>query len=205
MIGYLRGNIIEKYPPIVLLEVSGVGYEINMPITCLYKLPEINTIALIFTHIVITENNQLLFGFNNRQERDFFKELIKINGVGTKLALAIMSNMSVQTLITSIEQGKISILMQLPHVGKKIAERLIIEMKDHLKKMKYFFLKNTSYIHSDLTDKYNVNTSKVETEAIEALVSLGYKLENANKIITQINKPNVTSETLIREALRKIF
>ncbi|ECM9842826.1 Holliday junction branch migration protein RuvA, partial [Salmonella enterica subsp. enterica serovar Virchow] len=104
MIGRLRGIILEKQPPIVLLETGGVGYEVHMPMTCFYELPEAGQEAIVFTHFVVREDAQLLYGFNNKQERTLFKELIKTNGVGPKLALAILSGMSAQQFVNAVER-----------------------------------------------------------------------------------------------------
>ncbi|HAD40257.1 MAG TPA: Holliday junction branch migration protein RuvA, partial [Plesiomonas shigelloides] len=135
MIGRLRGLVVEKQPPEVLLDVNGVGYEIQLPMTCFYDLPDIGQEAIIFTHFVVREDAQLLFGFNNKQERALFRELLKTNGVGPKLALAILSGMSAAQFVGAVEREDISTLVKLPGVGKKTAERLIVEMKDRFKGM----------------------------------------------------------------------
>ena len=114
MIGRLRGIILEKQPPLVLLETGGVGYEVHMPMTCFYELPEAGQEAIIFTHFVVREDAQLLYGFNNKQERTLFKELIKTNGVGPKLALAILSGMSAQQFVNAVEREELGALVKLP-------------------------------------------------------------------------------------------
>ena len=154
MIGRLRGIIIEKQPPLVLIEVGGVGYEVHMPMTCFYELPEAGQEAIVFTHFVVREDAQLLYGFNNKQERTLFKELIKTNGVGPKLALAILSGMSAQ---------------QFDLV---------------------------------LTSPASPATDDAEQEAVAALVALGYKPQEASRMVSKIARPDASSETLIREALR---
>lgn len=201
MIGRLRGNILEKQPPLVLLEAHGVGYEIYMPMTCFYELPELQHEAVIFTHFVVREDAQLLFGFNSKQERALFRELIKVNGVGPKLALAILSGMSAQQFVTAVEKEEIASLVKLPGVGKKTAERLVVEMKDRFKGM-----------HGDLfggdsaftltTPSAEPETNDAESEAVAALVSLGYKPQEASRMISKVGRPDVDCETLIREALR---
>ncbi len=123
MIGRLRGIILEKQPPLVLLETAGVGYEVHMPMTCFYELPEAGQEAIVFTHFVVREDAQLLYGFNNKQERTLFKELIKTNGVGPKLALAILSGMSAQQFVNAVEREEVASLVKLPGIGKKTAER----------------------------------------------------------------------------------
>ena len=130
MIGRLRGIIIEKQPPLVLIEVGGVGYEVHMPMTCFYELPEAGQEAIVFTHFVVREDAQLLYGFNNKQERTLFKELIKTTGVGPKLALALLSGMSAQQFVNAVEREEVGALVKLPGIGKKTADRLIVEMND---------------------------------------------------------------------------
>lgn len=201
MIGRLRGNILEKQPPLVLLEAHGVGYEIYMPMTCFYELPELQHEAVIFTHFVVREDAQLLFGFNSKQERALFRELIKVIGVGPKLALAILSGMSAQQFVTAVEKEEIASLVKLPGVGKKTAERLVVEMKDRFKGM-----------HGDLfggdsaftltTPSAEPETNDAESEAVAALVSLGYKPQEASRMISKVGRPDADCETLIREALR---
>ena len=149
MIGRLRGIILEKQPPLVLLETAGVGYEVHMPMTCFYELPEAGQEAIVFTHFVVREDAQLLYGFNNKQERTLFKELIKTNGVGPKLALAILSGMSAQQFVNAVEREEVASLVKLPGIGKKTAERLIVEMKDRFKAGKaHACLQSAQQIHS---------------------------------------------------------
>lgn len=119
MIGRLRGIILEKQPPLVLLEVGGVGYEVHMPMTCFYELPEQGNEATVFTQFVVREDAQLLYGFNNKQERTLFRELIKTNGVGPKLALAILSGMSAAQFVNAVEREDSVALVKLPGIGKK--------------------------------------------------------------------------------------
>ena len=119
MIGRLRGIILEKQPPLVLLEVGGVGYEVHMPMTCFYELPESGKEAVVFTHFVVREDAQLLYGFNNKQERTLFKELIKTNGVGPKLALAILSGMSAQQFVNAVEREELGALVKLQASARK--------------------------------------------------------------------------------------
>ncbi|CAJ0991924.1 Holliday junction branch migration protein RuvA [Pantoea sp. Nvir] len=198
MIGRLKGNILEKQPPLVLIEAHGVGYEVHIPMTCFYELPELNHEAVLFTHFVVREDAQLLFGFNNKEERVLFRELIKINGVGPKLALAILSGMSAQQFVKAVEKEEISTLIKLPSVGKKTAELLIVEMKDRFKKLQseLFSVKNCTVSV--------LKSNSAEVEAVAALVSLGYKEQEAKRMIRRLDKkkPPVDCETLIREALR---
>lgn len=201
MIGRLRGIVLEKQPPEVLLEANGVGYEVHMPMTCFYELPDVGQEAIIFTHFVVREDAQLLYGFNNKQERALFRELIKVNGVGPKLALAILSGMSAQQFVTAIEREEVSTLVKLPGVGKKTAERLVVEMKDRFKGLTGDLFNN----HSELPmpeAKKPVAEIDAEGEAVAALIALGYKPQEASRMISKIAKPDADSETLIRDALR---
>ena len=203
MIGRLRGIIIDKQPPEVLIEVNGVGYEVSMPMTCFYELPDNGQEAIILTHFVVREDAQLLYGFNNQRERALFRELIKVNGVGPKLALAILSGMSASQFVAAVEQGEIKTLVKLPGVGTKTAERLIVEMKDRLKRFDSELL---NYVQEHNTVNHTISDStlqnQVENEAISALITLGYKPQEASKIINGVLKPDMNCETLIKEALK---
>lgn len=200
MIGRLRGIILEKQPPLVLLEAGGVGYEIHMPMTCFYELSETGKEAVIFTHFVVREDAQLLFGFNNKQERTLFRELIKVNGVGSKLALAILSGMSAQQFVNAVEREEPAALVKLPGVGKKTAERLVVEMKDRFKGLYGDLF--TSSVDMVQVSPASPTNDDVEAEAVAALISLGYKPQEANRMIGKIARSDADSETLIREALR---
>ncbi|MVF04267.1 Holliday junction branch migration protein RuvA [Serratia marcescens] len=201
MIGRLRGNILEKQPPLVLLEANGVGYEVHMPMTCFYELPELGQEAIVFTHFVVREDAQLLYGFNDKQERALFRELIKVNGVGPKLALAILSGMSAQQFVSAVEREEITALVKLPGVGKKTAERLVVEMKDRFKGLNGDLFNNSSEISLPAAaDK--MPEADAEAEAVSALVALGYKPQEASRMVSKIAKPGADCETLIRDALR---
>ncbi|OCA52800.1 Holliday junction branch migration protein RuvA [Photorhabdus namnaonensis] len=202
MIGRLRGIVLEKQPPLVLLETNGVGYEVHMPMTCFYELPDAGQEAVLFTHFVVREDAQLLYGFNDKQERALFRELIKVNGVGPKLALAILSGMSAQQFVSAIEQEAIASLVKLPGVGKKTAERLVVEMKDRFKGLNGDLFNQSSDINLPATAKQTTSDADSEAEAVAALVSLGYKPQEASRMISKVAKPGADCETLIREALR---
>lgn len=202
MIGRLRGIVLEKQPPIVLLELQGVGYEVHMPMTCFYELPEIGQEAIVFTHFVVREDAQLLYGFNDKQERALFKELIKVNGVGPKLALAILSGMSAQQFVSAIEQEAISSLVKLPGIGKKTAERLVVEMKDRFKGLNGDLFNSVSDIDLPSVKSHGPSQADIEAEAAAALIALGYKPQEASRMVSKVAKPDSDSETLIRDALR---
>ncbi|MBK4713790.1 MULTISPECIES: Holliday junction branch migration protein RuvA [Tenebrionibacter/Tenebrionicola group] len=200
MIGRLRGIILEKQPPLVLLEAAGVGYEVHMPMTCFYELPETGQEAVIFTHFVVREDAQLLFGFNNKQARTLFRELIKVNGVGPKLALAILSGMSAQQFVNAVEREEPASLVKLPGIGKKTAERLVVEMKDRFKGMHGDLF--TPAADLTLAAPAGPTADDAEAEAVAALVALGYKPQEASRMIAKIARSGADSETLIRDALR---
>ncbi|CAI0806581.1 Holliday junction branch migration protein RuvA [Serratia proteamaculans] len=200
MIGRLRGVILEKQPPLVLLEANGVGYEVHMPMTCFYELPELGQEAIVFTQFVVREDAQLLYGFNDKQERALFRELIKVNGVGPKLALAILSGMSAQQFVSAVEREEITTLVKLPGVGKKTAERLVVEMKDRFKGLNGDLFNNSSEIA--LPTAAQAAEVDAEAEAASALVALGYKPQEASRMVSKIAKPGADCETLIRDALR---
>ncbi|EMN4128850.1 MULTISPECIES: Holliday junction branch migration protein RuvA [Providencia] len=202
MIGRLRGIVLEKQPPIVLLELQGVGYEVHMPMTCFYELPEIGQEAIVFTHFVVREDAQLLYGFNDKQERALFKELIKVNGVGPKLALAILSGMSAQQFVSAIEKEAISSLVKLPGIGKKTAERLVVEMKDRFKGLNGDLFNQHTDIKLPDVNSHLPNRADIEVEATTALVALGYKPQEASRMVSKVAKPDSDCETLIRDALR---
>ncbi|WP_063655563.1 Holliday junction branch migration protein RuvA [Candidatus Arsenophonus triatominarum] len=200
MIGRLRGTILEKQPPIVLLELNGVGYEVHMPMTCFYELPEIGQEVILWTQFIVREDAQLLYGFNDKQERALFRELIKVNGVGPKLALAILSGMSAYQFVSAIEQEAISRLVKLPGVGKKTAERLVVEMKDRFKGLNVDLFNNSAIdLPGSSAAKQN---SHIEAEAVSALISLGYKPQDASRMIGKVAHGATNCEALIREALR---
>lgn len=206
MIGLLRGILLEKQPPEVLLDVSGVGYEIQLPMSSFYPLPDIGQEAIIYTHFVVREDAQLLYGFADKHERAMFRELIKVNGVGPKLALAILSGMSANQFVQCIHNDAVSTLVKLPGVGKKTAERLVVEMKDRLK----------NWVGSDLltpeADKMafenpietNFVVNNAKDEAISALISLGYKPATAEKVIAKNYQAEMDCETLIRMSLKSM-
>jgi Holliday junction DNA helicase RuvA len=207
VIGRLRGNLLEKQPPELLIEVSGIGYEVQMPMSCFYELPEIGTEAIIYIHYVVREDAQLLYGFNTKKERALFREVIKANGVGPKLGLAILSGMTASQFVQSVEREDISTLVKLPGVGKKTAERLVVEMKDRLKGWGAGDLFTPATDAAPMDDGSNLISSpqSAQDEAVSALISLGYKPVQASKIVSQIAKPDMTSEALIRESLKSMI
>ncbi|OEF10426.1 Holliday junction branch migration protein RuvA [Vibrio genomosp. F10] len=204
MIGRLRGLLIEKQPPELLIEVNGIGYEVQMPMSCFYELPELGEEAIIYTHFVVREDAQLLYGFNTVKERALFREVIKANGVGPKLGLGILSGMSASQFVSSVEREDISTLVKLPGVGKKTAERLVVEMKDRLKGWGAgdLFTPATDAEPSESGPVHRAQSA--QDEAVSALLALGYKPVQASKVISQIARDDMTSEQLIRDALKSM-
>ncbi|GEK14745.1 Holliday junction branch migration protein RuvA [Aliivibrio fischeri] len=207
MIGRLRGNLLEKQPPELLIEVSGIGYEVQMPMSCFYELPEVGSEAIIYTHYIVREDAQLLYGFNTKNERALFREVIKANGVGPKLGLAILSGMTAAQFVQSVEREDISTLVKLPGVGKKTAERLVVEMKDRLKGWGAgdLFTPATDAAPMDDGSEFITSPQSAVDEAVSALIALGYKPQQASKTVSQIAKPDMTSEVLIRESLKSMI
>ncbi len=199
MIGRLQGKILEKQPPEMLLDVQGVGYEILLPMTSFYALPALGEETTIFTHLVVREDAHLLFGFAQKQDRTLFRELIKTNGVGPKLALAILSAMSVAQFATAVENEELAKLTKIPGVGRKTAERLLVELKGKFKGLAQadFFIEQS---HEQIV----AGTTNIEPidEAKDALIALGYKPNDAEKMLKKVNKAGASSEQLIREALK---
>ncbi len=201
MIGRLRGTLIEKQPPYLLLDVNGVGYEIQAPMTTFYLLPAINAEVILYTHLSITENLHQLFGFIDQQDRALFRTLIKVSSVGPKLAIAILSGMEASEIVRSVRDNNVAALTKVPGIGSKTAERLVVELRDRLKNWN---LPEQDINSSTASLQPQMNVSDVYAEAESALVALGYKPVEAAKMIGSAakQKNNATSEELIRLALR---
>lgn len=208
MIGRLRGLLLEKHPPEILLDVNGVGYEVSMPMSCFYELPELNKEAVVFTHFVVREDAQLLYGFNTPTERALFREIIKANGVGPKLGLAILSSMTALQFVDSVAREDVTSLVKIPGVGKKTAERLLIDMRDRLKNwtaVDLFTPQSDIAARESLDVAFStISATSATEEALSALLSLGYKTSQAEKMIRQVAKDDMKSEDIIRDALRSM-
>ncbi|MHC8383254.1 Holliday junction branch migration protein RuvA [Pseudomonas sp. LB3P14] len=201
MIGRLRGTLAEKQPPHLILDVNGLGYELEVPMTTLYRLPSVGEPLTLHTHLVVREDAQLLYGFFGKRERDFFRELIRLNGVGPKLALALMSSLEVDELVRCVQSQDTSALTKVPGVGKKTAERLLVELKDRFKAWEtvpamFALVPN----QPGAPDAVPVATA--ENDAVSALISLGYKPQEASKAISAIKEKGLSSEDMIRRALK---
>jgi len=216
VIGRLRGTLIEKIPPEIVIECAGVGYEVSMPMTSIYALPELEQQAIIYTHFVVREDAQLLYGFANKIERKLFRLLIKVNGVGPKLALAVLSAMSADQFVSCVRHDDVSGIVKIPGVGKKTAERLLIEMRDRLKdwqaQMPPMSLTPATDAMSDQMQIENTfvqppqnNSYENKNDAINALLSLGYKQVQADKAVKSVYTDGMSSEDIIRDALKSML
>jgi Holliday junction DNA helicase RuvA len=195
MIGFLRGKLIAKQPPQLVVEVSGVGYELDAPMSTFYGLPATGSDIHLFTHLVVREDAHILFGFGSDRERRMFRELLKISGIGPKLALSILSGINVDELLMCITTGDADSLVRIPGVGRKTAERLLIEMRDRVKG----FGELSSL---PLTQVNGQGSSGAQGEAFSALVALGYKPAEVTRLLQKIDPAVTTTEDLIRHALR---
>lgn len=196
MIGRLRGTILEKQAPDLVLDVQGVGYEVAAPMSTFCQLPAINEDVSLYTHLVVREDAQLLYGFSTVRERLLFRSLLKVNGVGAKLALTILSGSDVDDFARSVQEGDAASLTRLPGVGKKTAERLIIEMRDRLKEVS-----GAMGLKPIVSEAAKLAGAK--DEAVEALITLGYKPAEAEKMIKVIASENLNTEELIKLALQR--
>ena len=198
MIGRLRGTLAEKHPPFLILDVGGVGYEVEVPMTTLYRLPSVGEPLTLHTHLVVREDAQLLYGFAEKREREFFRELIRLNGVGPKLALALMSGLEVDELVRCVQAGDTSTLVKVPGVGKKTAERLLVELKDRFKAWETLPGMTGLVIEPSSVSP----VSSAESDALSALISLGYKPQDASRAVAAVKEDGLSSEEMIRRALK---
>jgi len=200
MIGRLKGTIIEKQPPYLLLDVQGVGYELQLSMTSFYPLGAQGSETIIHTHLAVSETSQQLYGFYTQSERQLFRTLIKVSGVGPKMALGILSGMSADEFVQCVSSDNVTALVKIPGVGKKTAERLIIEVKDKLKGWQGQLTQATPLAEDSSTQIM----SAVVADAESALVALGYKPTDASKAIARVQKEEQasTSEEMIRLALK---
>ena len=202
MIGRIRGHLVYKQPPDILVEVGGVGYEIQVPMTTLFRLPELGSEVSLVTHFVVREDAQLLYGFIDERDRSLFRQLIKVSGVGPKLALTILSGMDSTSFARCVQRDDISSLVALPGVGKKTAERLLVEMRDKLQGWL------VQAAEADGLPGGAVNLAPVANtvaDAESALIALGYKPQEASRVVAAVNDDSVAdSEELIRRALKSM-
>lgn len=188
MIGRLAGRMLDKSPPRLLVDVGGVGYEVEAPMSTFYKLPGTGEPVVLLTHLVVREDALLLYGFATTDERRLFRELIKVSGVGPKIALAVLSGISATDFAVAVQQNDTAQLVRVPGIGKKTAERLVVELRDR-------FAGEGAFAAATFA-------AGAEQEAFTALLSLGYKAPEAQKLLQAVSKPGLDSEQLIRAALQ---
>ncbi|MDU9391474.1 Holliday junction branch migration protein RuvA [Pseudomonas japonica] len=199
MIGRLRGTLAEKQPPHLIIDINGLGYELEVPMTTLYRLPAVGQAVTLHTHLIVREDAHLLYGFHEKRERELFRELIRLNGVGPKLALALMSGLEVDELVRCVQAQDTSALVKVPGVGKKTAERLLVELKDRFKAWETV-PSMFQLVPNGPTPLPTVSTA--EADAVSALISLGYKPQEASRAVAAVDAKGLSSEELIRRSLK---
>lgn len=195
MIGRLRGILLVKSPPILLLDIHGVGYEVEAPMSTFYQLPSTGEEITLHTHLIVREDARILCGFATESERRLFRALIRVNGVGAKLALAILSGMNADEFARCIADNDTASLTRLPGVGKKTAERLVIEMRDRL----------ADWQGGEATAPAGIGPAggpDPVREAVSALIALGYRPPEASRLVQQVDSTGLSSEDIIRHALK---
>jgi Holliday junction DNA helicase RuvA len=186
MIGRIKGLLVEKNPPLVAVDINGITYELNAPMSTIYELPDLGAEVCLYTHLLVREDAHLLFGFFSAREREFFRTLLKVNGVGAKIAIAILSGLSVEDLSNVVQQKDVLRITKVPGIGKKTAERLILELRDKL----------------SVISGGELNSSGGEIEdAVGALVALGYSDRDSRNALLKVSGELAVAE-LIRQALR---
>jgi Holliday junction DNA helicase RuvA len=194
MIGFLRGKLAARHPPQLLVDVGGVGYEVEAPMSTFYGLPGVGAEVQLFTHLVVREDAHVLFGFGTERERSLFRELIKVSGVGPRIALAILSGVTVDEFHRCVEGQDVASLVRVPGIGRKTAERLVIEMRDRLKG-----LAGPTFVPGIGPSG---GTGGAQAEAFAALVALGYKPPEVTRLLQKVDASVTSTEELIRHALR---
>jgi Holliday junction DNA helicase RuvA len=190
MIGFLRGTLVSKRPPALTVDVGGVGYELEAPMSTFYRLPETGERLMLVTHLIVREDAHALFGFVTEAERALFRSLLKVSNVGARIALGVLSGMSVEGFYRCVRAKDVVSLTKIPGVGRKTAERLLLEMSDRLP--------------TDAAAGQGERRAGVEGEAQDALLALGYKPAEVTKMLQNLDVANSSTEELIREALRRV-
>ena len=193
MIGSLSGRLAAKQAPQIVVECHGVGYEVETPMSTFLNLPDVGAVVSLHTHLLVREDAQILFGFASLDERSLFRLLLKVSGVGAKMALAILSTLSVADFRRCVEYEDSATLVKVPGVGKKTAERLIIDMRDRFDTAPA--APGTRRVITDVSPR---------SEAFDALLALGYKSNEVNRLIGKFDVGNMSAEDIIREALRRV-
>ena len=197
MIGYLKGKILVKQPPLLLLDVGGVGYELEAPMSTFYELPSETEEASLFVHMVVREDAQMLFGFTEQFEKELFRNLLKVNGVGPRVALAILSTLSAREFVQCIRLEDASTLTRVPGIGKKTAERMLIDMRDRIE--------DYGDVETPLSSTKNLETEiNPINDAIGALIALGYKPMEATRAVEAVKEVSEKRDDLIKNALQHL-
>jgi Holliday junction DNA helicase RuvA len=200
MISCLSGMLIEKNPPEIIIDVNGIGYELFAPTSTIYQLPNVNETIRLYTHLVVREDALTLYGFYSTAERTLFRALIKVNSVGPKLALTILSNIDLSDFIESIQSDNVKKLSSIKGLGPKTAKRLIVEMRDVILKSDFTLSSPTK----DAGQATALMANDVMKDALSGLVGLGYKSHQAKQVLQMVYQPDMSSETLIRLALQQM-
>jgi Holliday junction DNA helicase RuvA len=194
MIGFLKGRLASKQPPALLVDVNGVGYELEAPMSTFYGLPAAGESVALYTHLVVRDDAHILFGFGTESERRLFRGLLKISGVGPKIALGILSGASVDDFLRIIEAEDVAMLTRIPGIGRKTAERVIIEMRDNVQKLAV-----PTAREGHALDPAAPNP---QGEAFAALIALGYKPPEVTRLLKAADEPGLSTTEIIRRALK---
>jgi Holliday junction DNA helicase RuvA len=192
VIGHLRGRLVRKAPPALIIDVNGVGYELEAPMSTFYRLPEVGSEVELATHLVVREDAHLLYGFATEDERRLFRDLLRVTGIGPKIGLALLSGIDVDTFMRCVEAQDVDALTRIPGVGRKTAERLLIEMRDRIRAL------------GQLPANAPVpgSVAGARAEAYAALVALGYRPVEVNRLLQGVEQDGAATEELIRRALQ---
>lgn len=204
MIGRLRGQVLAKHPPALLLDVNGVGYELEAPMSTFYELPPVGETVTLITHLAVREDAHSLYGFIRERDRDLFRALLKVTGIGARIALAILSAMDAARFIACVEQEDTTALTRVPGVGTKTAQRLIVELRDRLDTIGAGFTTAAAPTGTAPESATSGTPPGALTDAVSALIALGYKPADANRMARAADDGNRTSEEIIRAALRAV-
>lgn len=196
MIGFLRGTLVHKQPPALLVDVSGVGYELQAPMSTFYTLPAVGDEVRLHTHLVVREDAHLLYGFATEAERRLFRDLLRVSGVGPKIGLALLSGITVEAFLVCVESDDVESLVRVPGVGRKTAERLVIEMRDRIRA-----LSDGVAAVSGSPAPAGVHGGPT-AEAFAAMVALGYKPAEVTRLLKSVDTGELGTEDIIREALK---
>ena len=199
MIGFLKGRLAVKQPPMLLVDVGGVGYELEAPMSTFYGLPAAGEPVALFTHLVVREDAHILYGFGSEGERRLFRALLKVSGVGPKIALGILSGASVEDFVRTIESEDVAMLTRIPGIGRKTAERVIIEMRDNVQK----FAGPPAAAPGSSGAPGTVGAApSAQSEAFSALLALGYKPPEVTRLLKSADEPGLSTTEIIRRALK---